>query len=60
MESMTKKKTSLAIEPEVWTRWLSFVINKTGSSRKISDITVNALEEYMKNHPVEGTDGAPT
>ena len=51
METMTKKKTSLAIEPEVWTKWLTFVIQKTGSSRKISDETVNALEEYMKNHP---------
>ena len=52
METMTKKKTSLAIEPEVWTKWLTFVIQKTGSSRKISDETVNALEYYMKNHPL--------
>jgi hypothetical protein len=51
MEIMTKKKTSLAIESEVWIKWLTFVIQKTGSSRKISEETVNALEEYMKNHP---------
>jgi hypothetical protein len=47
---MPKKKTSLAIDDQVWTKWLTFVIQKTGSSRKVSEETVNALEEYMKNH----------
>lgn len=52
--TMTKKKTSLNIDDKLWIKWLTFVIQKTGSSRKVSEETVNALEEYMKNHPIEG------
>lgn len=47
---MTKRKTSLNIEDETWREWLSFVIKKTGSSRKVSEETANALKEYMKKH----------
>jgi hypothetical protein len=47
---MPKKKTSLNIDSDVWKRWLTFVIQKTGSSRKISSETVRAIEEYMRTH----------
>jgi hypothetical protein len=47
---MTKRKTSLNIDDEIWREWLSFVIKKTGSSRKVSEETANALKEFMKKH----------
>ena len=48
---MTKKKTSINIDDKIWQDWLIYVVKKTGSSRKVSDFTVEALVEYMKNHP---------
>jgi hypothetical protein len=48
---MTKKKTSLNVDDKIWRDWLIYVVKSTGSSHKVSDYTVKALEEYMKNHP---------
>jgi hypothetical protein len=45
---MVKKKTSLNIDDALWQRWLVFVIKKHGSSRRVSEETAKALEEYMK------------
>jgi len=45
---MAKRKTSITIEEEVWKEWTKWVIDKTGSSRKLSDELENALKEYMK------------
>ena len=50
---MTKRKTSLNIDDKLWQQWLIYVVKKTGSSRRVSDITVEALTEYMKNHPIK-------
>jgi hypothetical protein len=47
----TKKKTSISINPEVWKDWNKFVIDKTGSARKLSDELEKALKEYMKKGP---------
>lgn len=52
--TMTKRKTSLNIDDKVWQEWLVYIVKKTGSSRKVSEHTVEALKEYMKNHPIEG------
>jgi hypothetical protein len=52
MSEMTKKKTSLNIDDKTWQDWLVYVIQKTGTSRKVSEYTVEALKEYMINHPV--------
>jgi hypothetical protein len=49
---MAKKKTSLNIDEKVWQEWLIYVVKKTGSSRRVSDFTVEALNEYMKTHPL--------
>ncbi len=49
---MPKKKTSLNIDDALWQKWLVYVIQKYGTSRKVSEATTEALEEYMKNHPV--------
>ena len=49
---MTKKKTSLNIDDKFWLEWSIYVLKKTGSTYKVSDMTKEALEEYMQNHPL--------
>ena len=49
---MARKKTSLNMDDKLWQEWLIYVVKKTGSSRKVSDSTAEALTEYMKNHPI--------
>jgi hypothetical protein len=44
---MPKKKTSIAIEKELWTEWIKFVATRTGSARKISEEVERALRYYM-------------
>lgn len=45
---MVKRKTSIAIDEKLWKDWTMFVINKTGSARKLSEEVENALRKYMK------------
>ncbi|KEQ57436.1 hypothetical protein SCCGRSA3_00230 [Marine Group I thaumarchaeote SCGC RSA3] len=45
-----KAKTSINIDKETWTAWIKFVVNKTGSARKVSEELENAILEYMKRH----------
>jgi galactitol-specific phosphotransferase system IIC component len=45
---MARKKTSITIDEDLWKEWTMFVVNKTGSARKLSDEIENALKEYMK------------
>ncbi len=45
-----KAKTSINIDRGTWTAWIKFVVNKTGSARKVSEELENALKEYMKRH----------
>jgi len=47
---MVKKKTSINIDNEVWKDWMKFVIDKTGSVRRLSEEMEKALLEYMKGH----------
>jgi hypothetical protein len=51
MQVMTKKKTSLSIDDQLWKDWVLYVVKKTGSTYKASEETAQALTEYMKNHP---------
>ena len=50
MTEKEKAKTSINIDKETWTSWIKFVVNKTGSARKMSDELEKALVEYMKKH----------
>lgn len=50
MITMAKRKTSINIEEEVWKRWILFVVNKYGSSRKVSEATAEALQFYIKQN----------
>jgi hypothetical protein len=47
---MVKKKTSINIDDQVWKDWMKFVIDKTGSVRRLSEEMENALREYMERH----------
>jgi len=49
---MVRRKTSISIDDKLWQEWLIYAIKKTGSGRKVSDFTADALTEYMKNHPI--------
>ena len=49
-KSTMNKKTSLSIDPNLWKEWTKFVIDKTGSARKLSEEAENALTEYMDSH----------
>jgi hypothetical protein len=44
---MPKRKTSIAIEEDLWTQWIQFVVARTGSARKISEEIEKALRQYM-------------
>ncbi len=46
-----KAKTSINIDKGTWQEWIKYVVNKTGSARKVSEETEKALVEYMKRHP---------
>jgi hypothetical protein len=56
MGDMPKKKTSVNIDEDIWKHWLLFVIQKHGSSRRVSEETARALKEYMKKHGDERID----
>jgi metal-responsive CopG/Arc/MetJ family transcriptional regulator len=45
---MVKRKTSITIDQDLWKEWTKFVIDKTGSARKLSEEIENALRDYMK------------
>jgi hypothetical protein len=44
---MVKRKTSITVDEKLWKEWTIFVINKTGSARKLSEELENALKYYM-------------
>ena len=47
VKKMAKRKTSITIDHELWKEWTKFVIDKTGSARKLSDEIEIALKDYM-------------
>ena len=47
---MPKRKTSIIVDCDVWKEWTHFVIDKTGSARKLSEETMKAIKEYMEKH----------
>lgn len=38
------------VDDELWKEWIVFVVNKTGSARKLSEEIEKALNEYMVKH----------
>ncbi|MEM1570344.1 MAG: hypothetical protein QXT14_07355 [Candidatus Bathyarchaeia archaeon] len=47
---MTKQKTSINIDPDLWKEWTLFVAKKTRSNRKLSEKFKKAIKEYMEYH----------
>jgi len=47
---MSKRKTSISVDDKLWREWINFVVSKTGSARKISEETQNAIQEYMQKY----------
>jgi metal-responsive CopG/Arc/MetJ family transcriptional regulator len=45
---MVKRKTSIMIDEELWKEWTKFVVDRTGSARKLSEEIENALRTYME------------
>ena len=45
-----KRKTSVNVDQDVWMKWNHFVIDKTGSSRRVSQELEKALLEYIEKH----------
>jgi len=53
MEDMVKKKTSVNLEAELWRVWVIYVVQKWGTSHKVSEAIGEAIGEYMENHPLK-------
>jgi len=43
-----KRKTSIIVDEELWKEWTHFVIDKTGTARKLSEELEKALKEHME------------
>jgi len=54
MASRAKKKTSIAVDPKIWQEWVKFVVDRTGSSRRVSEELEKAIKEYMRRHGAGG------
>ena len=55
---MPKKKTSVNLEEDLWQKWVIYVVQRYGTSHKVSEALGEAIDEYMKNHPLEKADAA--
>ena len=53
MKDMAKKKTSVNLEESLWQKWVIYVVQKYGTSHKVSEAIGEAISEYMINHPLE-------
>jgi len=41
------------VDENLWKEWTLFVVEKTGSARKLSEELEKALREYMKSHKTD-------
>jgi hypothetical protein len=51
---LIKRKTSIVIDEKLWKEWTHFVIEDTGSARKLSEELGKALKEYMEKEKERG------
>jgi metal-responsive CopG/Arc/MetJ family transcriptional regulator len=45
---VSRRKTSVSVDDKLWREWISFVVDETGSGRKVSEETEKAIREYMQ------------
>jgi hypothetical protein len=50
---MTKRRTTVLIEDDLWKRLLSYVVKKHGTAKKASVEVENAVKEYLNRHEKE-------
>lgn len=50
---MGKRKTSISIDEELWKEWIKFVVDKTGSARKLSEELEKVIREYMESQKMQ-------
>lgn len=43
-----KKRTSIYVNGNLWNKWMHFVIDAYGSSRKASEALEDAMRNFMK------------
>ena len=43
-----KKRTSIYIDAELWNKWMHFVLDAYGSTRKASEALEDAMRDFMK------------
>lgn len=49
MSRVTKRKTTILIEEQVWRNLLAYTIQKHGTAKKTSLEIENAIKDYLKN-----------
>jgi len=47
---LKKRKVTMSIDEELWRKWVTYVVNSTGSLRAVSEYTEKAIREYMEKH----------
>jgi len=52
-----KRKVTISIDDELWRKWITFIVNKTGSLKAVSEYTEKAIREYMEKHHDEVAKG---
>jgi len=47
MSGISKKKTSIYVNGALWNKWMHFVLDHYGSSRKASEALEDAMKKFM-------------
>jgi hypothetical protein len=50
---MTKRRTTVLVDDDLWKRFLTYVVKKHGSAKKASIEIENAVKEYLNRHEKE-------
>lgn len=47
---MTKRRTTVVVDDDLWKRFLSYIVKKHGTAKKASVEVENAVREYLNRH----------
>lgn len=48
--AMTKRRTTVVVDDDLWKRFLSYIVKKHGTAKKASVEVENAVREYLNRH----------
>lgn len=51
--AMTKRRTTILVDDDMWKRFLSYVVKKHGTAKKASVEVENAVREYLNRYDKE-------